>query len=89
MNKQFDNEKKGTLGENLYKEHDKHPDMKGRCTINGVDYNISGWMKQGKTGPFYSLSFSEKQDKKPAEPGSRIIKPKPIADSFGEDEVPF
>lgn len=90
MNKQFNPELKGTLGENLYKKNESHPDMKGKCQIEGQEYNISGWLKEGKTGPFYSLSFSVKEEKPQAAPvGSKIIKPKQIADDFHNDEVPF
>lgn len=90
----FNPELKGTLGENLYKKNDSHPDMKGKCQIEGTEYMISGWLKEGKTGPFYSLSFSIKQDKpEPAMVGSKIIKPKAVgqvaADKFHDDEVPF
>jgi hypothetical protein len=90
----FNPELKGTLGENLYKKSDSHPDMKGKCQIEGQEYMISGWLKEGKTGPFYSLSFSIKQDKpEPAQVGSKIIKPKAVADvakdNFHNDEVPF
>ena len=86
----FDPELKGTLGENLYKKADKEPDMKGKCQINGTNYNISGWLKEGKTGPFYSLSFSVKEKPEAAAAGSKIIKPqaKPVAD-IQDDEVPF
>lgn len=90
----FNPELKGTLGENLYKKTEAHPDMKGKCQIEGVEYNISGWLKEGKNGSFYSLSFSVKQDKpEPVQVGSKIIKPKAAADvakdKFHDDEVPF
>lgn len=90
----FNPELKGTLGENLYKKNESHPDMKGKCQIEGQEYMISGWLKEGKTGPFYSLSFSVKEDKpEPAKVGSKIIKPKAVADiakdNFHDDEVPF
>ena len=82
-------ELKGTLGENLYKKQDKEPDMKGRCMINGVNYNISGWIKEGNNGPFYSLSFSVKEKKEAAQPGSKIIKPQARPADLQDDEVPF
>lgn len=84
----FDPEMKGTLGENLYRKTDKEPDMRGKCQIEGVEYNISGWLKQGKTGQFYSLSFSVKKTEK-VEQGSKIIAPPPIRNDIQDDEVPF
>lgn len=50
----------GTLGRNDKKVESKHPDHKGQATINGVDYWISAWIKDGNNGRFFSLSFSRK-----------------------------
>jgi len=82
---------KGTLGENLYRKNDKHPDMKGKCNIEGQEYNISGWLKEGKNGSFYSLSFTIREDKpEPEQIGSKLIKPRKLeVDDLRDDEVPF
>lgn len=60
----YDNNMRGTLGRNKRKEKDTHPDYSGSCTIDGVDYWISGWVKEnGETGEkFFSLAFKEKDD---------------------------
>lgn len=50
----------GTLGRNDKKTETKHPDHKGSATINGVDYWISAWIKEGPTGKFFSLGFTRK-----------------------------
>lgn len=84
----FDPEMKGTLGENLYRRNERDADMKGKCQINGVEFNISGWLKQGKNGQFYSLSFTERTRDK-VEPGSRIITPPAPRNDIPDDEVPF
>lgn len=59
----YDNTNTGTLGKNKRKETEKHPDYKGKINVNGVDYWLSGWRRQGtgKNGPydFISLAIEE------------------------------
>lgn len=57
-NNQRDNS--GVLFKNDRKDSDKHPDYRGSVTINGVDYWISGWRKDGQRGAFISLAVQEK-----------------------------
>jgi hypothetical protein len=53
----------GTISKNLQKKTDKHPDQQGKCTIDGKEYWISGWIKDGKDGKFLSLAFRPKDAK--------------------------
>ena len=57
---EYDNS--GTLGRNQHRKNDKQPEFSGQCKVDGVDYWISGWVKEGKNGRFFSLSFKAKQD---------------------------
>lgn len=41
----------------FYKAGSNAPRFYGRCVINGVTYNLKGWDKQGKDGPWISLLF--------------------------------
>jgi uncharacterized protein (DUF736 family) len=51
----------GALFRNDKKEKPSHPDYRGDCKIDGVDYRISGWIKESKNGgKFMSLSFTLK-----------------------------
>lgn len=85
----FDPEMKGTLGENLYRRNERDSDMKGKCQINGIEYNISGWLKTSKNGgQFYSLSFTERTREK-VEQGSKIIASPAPRNDFRDEEVPF
>jgi len=54
----------GVLFPNDRKEQDKHPDRKGSATINGMEYWISGWLKEGSKGKFMSLAFTPKEKTK-------------------------
>ena len=71
----------GTLGRNQNKAESKHPDHKGQATINGVDYWVSAWVKQGANGKFFSLSFTPKDAASEAS--------SPTAAVSVDDEIPF
>lgn len=60
----YDNNMKGTLGRNKRKEKDTHPDYSGSAIIDGVEYWISGWVKENGTTheKFFSLAFKAKED---------------------------
>lgn len=58
----YDNNNSGVLFKNDRKESERHPDFKGNAEVNGVEYWVSGWKKQGKSGnTFISLSFQPKE----------------------------
>lgn len=50
----------GALFKSNRKQSETHPDYDGNCRIDGHDYWISGWIKEGKNGKFFSLSFKRK-----------------------------
>jgi len=52
----------GSLSKNDRKEKPTHPDVKGKATINGVEYWLDGWKKDGEKGTWYSLSFKPKEE---------------------------
>jgi hypothetical protein len=63
----YDNTNSGMLARNDKKETEKHPDFKGSINVDGVDYWLSAWVKEGKPGgkmegrKFFSLSVSPKE----------------------------
>lgn len=61
MSRNFDKrDNSGTLGRNKNKTKETHPSHKGLATIDGVDYWISAWVKEGTDGKFFSLAFEKK-----------------------------
>lgn len=59
----------GSVFRNERKEKDTHPDVRGSCLIDGVDYWMDGWSKKTKDGkPWTSYSFKRKDAKENAKP---------------------
>lgn len=60
----------GALFSNERKDSDKWPDYKGGITINGIEYWLSAWWKEGTQGrpKFLSLSAKPKDDYQPSAP---------------------
>lgn len=65
MSQEFDNNLRGVLFKNDRKEKDSHPDYKGSCEIEGVEFWLSAWIKDGQKGKFMSISFQEKESQNP------------------------
>lgn len=54
-------ENTGFLMQNV-KANDKQPDVRGTITIDGKEYELSGWNKTSRNGKQYvSLSVKEKK----------------------------
>ena len=82
---EYDNEKRGVLFKNDRKEKDTHPDYRGSCEIEGIEYWMSAWVKEGKSGKFMSFSFQPKEGQ--ARPAHNA---QAVADNDGfDDDVPF
>jgi hypothetical protein len=70
-------EGQGSLFRNDKKGNPKAPDWKGTCLLNGVTMEISGWIKDGKRGEFYSLQIKPKEERNTAPQGG------------DDDRIPF
>ena len=77
----YDNTNTFTLFINDKGDNDKRPDRTGTLNVDGVEYFIDGWIKQGSKGPFLSGKVKRK-DKQ----GERQA---PAAEAFKDDDIPF
>jgi hypothetical protein len=68
----------GSLFKNDRKTAANQPDYRGDCLIDGQQYWVSGWIKDGARGKWMSLAFTSKE-----------AKPAPTAPDLNDEDVPF
>jgi len=71
----------GGLFKNDKIENERSPNYKGNITVDGKDYWLSAWVKEGKSGKFMGLAVSPKEEYQP--------KQAPKKASFDESDLPF
>lgn len=82
----YDNTNRGTLGKNRRKEKDSHPEYTGTLNVEGKEYWLSGWVKDGpENSKFFSLSVKPKEAKPQ---GNSSPQPSNNA-PFPDDDIPF
>lgn len=87
----------GSLFRNDRKQSDNHPDYNGTAVVNGVEYWMNAWLKEGSRGKYFSFSFRAKEQRQdsyreqaqpvrqePQQGGSGL----PPEDDFS-DQIPF
>ena len=71
----------GVLFKNDKKENDRAPEYKGNIMVDGNEYWLSAWVKEGKSGKFMGLAVSPKDGQPPAS--------KPVVANLKDDDIPF
>ncbi len=64
-NKAMQRDNSGVLFSNDKKDNERAPHYKGNITVDGKDYWLSAWVKEGKSGKFMGLAVSPKEEYKP------------------------
>ena len=76
----------GSLFKNSRKTSDKHPDRNGSAMIDGVEYWVSGWVKQDRNGnPWMSLAFKRKDEAQAPAPRQQT-RARPSSADMGRDQ---
>ena len=60
---EYDNTNRGALFKNDRREKDSHPEYTGTINVDGTDYWLAAWVKDGKKGKFFSLSVKPKEER--------------------------
>lgn len=93
---QYDNTNTGALFINDKAGNDKRPDRKGTLNVEGVEYQISGWIREKKNGgeKFLSLKVERKDSQggkqwndRPASEAKRVTQP-PMPPKGGYEPAP-
>lgn len=85
---QYDNNPTGVLFKNDKDGNEKRPDYKGSAEIEGVQYWVSAWIRDGAKGKFMSMKYERKERQSAAKPAASA----PVASSgYGAvyDDIPF
>ena len=72
----------GVLFKSDKKDKPTSPDYKGNITVDGVDYWLSAWIKEGKNGKFMGLAVNPKDAQPPASNPRK-------ATNIDDSDIPF
>lgn len=79
----YDNTNSGVLFKNDKRGNEKAPDYTGKLDVEGKEWRLAAWIKDGRNGKFMSLKVSEPLGQERQEPHN--TSPPEVLD----DEIPF
>jgi len=96
---QYDNSNKGGIWKNDKRESDTHPHFKGNAEVGGVEYWVSGWLRNkdgNPLAPAMKFSFTAKENQphvQPPQQSSQLQQAKAAVeggfDKSFDDDIPF
>lgn len=88
MSKEYDNTNSGTLFKNdMEGKSENFPPYGGSLNVNGEDFWISAWVKEGQKGKFFSLAVKPKEAR--TDTGNSRKPAAAPASSFIDDDIDF
>lgn len=90
----YDNTNRWTLNKVVNKQSDTHADYSGRINVNGVEYWLNGWIKDGPNGKFISGNIKPLVPSISEQATAKIKRPDPIStgrprNADMNDDIPF
>jgi hypothetical protein len=93
MSQQYDNTNRWALFKNDNRRDEKSPEYSGTLNVDGVEYFLNGWVKEGKKGRFFSGSIKRKEGNPVAGLRDELRANSPQAPARGrapiDDDIPF
>jgi hypothetical protein len=80
---EYDNTNRFTLFKNERKESDKHADYTGTLNVDGTEYFLNAWLKEGSKGKFFSGNIKRKEQRSVAPSRHQSVRNDP------DSEIPF
>ena len=59
--KKYDDTNRGALFKNDRKQQENHADYQGTINVDGKDYYLNAWVREGKNGKYFSMNVKPKQ----------------------------
>ena len=72
-NQQYSNEMRFVIYPSRAQKNPKAPDHYGSMTIEGKEYSLSAWIRQGRFGEFLIGAIEEARDHRSAEPAAQPV----------------
>lgn len=82
-------ENSGVLFKNDRKTESTHPDYKGSINVEGKEFWLSGWIKQGASGKFLSVSVRSKDMLRGQHGPEKKPTPRKEEPQIPDDEIPW